>query len=107
MTMIRNAFVSLLLILCLAAAAPAEEALIPVDEAFQYVVSDTGVALEIDWAIEECCYLYRDKLTFESGDARIVFVEARTAGRRSARRRVFRRAGNLSGPLLRHDSLHG
>jgi len=71
--MIRNAFVSLLLILCLAAAAPAEEALIPVDEAYQYVVSDTGVALEIDWAIEECCYLYRDKLTFESGDARIVF----------------------------------
>ncbi len=73
MTMIRNVFVSLLLALCLVAAAPAEEALIPVTEAYQYVVSDTGDALEIDWVIEDCCYLYKDKLTFESGDGALVF----------------------------------
>ena len=74
MTMIRNAFVSLLLSLCLVAAAPAQESLIPVTEAYQYVVSDTGEALEIDWVIEDCCYLYRDKLVFESSDASIVFA---------------------------------
>ena len=73
MTMIRNVFVSLLLALCLVATAPAEEALIPVTEAYQYVVSDTGDALEIDWVIEDCCYLYKDKLTFESGDGALVF----------------------------------
>ncbi len=72
--MIRNAFVSLLLSLCLVAAAPAQESLIPVTEAYQYVVSDTGEALEIDWVIEDCCYLYRDKLVFESSDASIVFA---------------------------------
>ena len=77
MTMIRNVFVSLLLSLCLVATAPAEEALIPVTEAYQYVVSDTGDALEIDWVIEDCCYLYRDKLSFESGDASIVFSTAK------------------------------
>ena len=73
MTMIRNPFVSLLLSLCLVATAPAEEALIPVTDAYQYAVSDTGDALEIDWVIEDCCYLYKDKLTFESGDGALVF----------------------------------
>ena len=46
-----------------------------VTEAFQYVVTDTGNALEIDWAIDECCYLYRDKLAFESGNNAIVLGE--------------------------------
>ena len=75
--MIRNTFVSLLLIIGLIAIAPAEEALIPADEAYQYVVTDTGYALEIDWVIEECCYLYRDKLTFESGDGALVFGDVK------------------------------
>ena len=32
--------------------------LLPVTEAFRYVVSDTGDAFEIDWAIDDALYLY-------------------------------------------------
>jgi len=45
---------------------------------YRYVASDTGDAIEIDWAIEDGYYLYRNKLGFESttdgvtlGDARL------------------------------------
>ena len=75
MTKIGNGFAALLLALCLAAPAVADEAPPRVTEAFQYVVTDTGTALEIDWAIDECCYLYRDKLTFGSGDGVLVLGE--------------------------------
>ena len=74
--MIRYAFASLLLSLCMAAPALAQEALIPATDAYRYVAGDTGDALEIDWVIEECCYLYRDKLSFESGNDAIVFGDA-------------------------------
>ena len=73
MTKTGNLFSTLLLACCLATPAFADQAPPKVTEAFQYVVSDTGEALEIDWAIDECCYLYRDKLTFESGSGAIVF----------------------------------
>ncbi len=73
MTKIGNDFAALLLAFCLATPAFADEAPPRVTEAFQYVVSDTGTALEIDWAIDECCYLYRDKLTFASGDGVLIF----------------------------------
>ena len=42
------------------------------EEAYRYAVSDTGDALEIDWAIEDGYYLYRDKLGFESGTKAVV-----------------------------------
>ncbi len=77
MTMIRQAFVCLLLAASLAAPARAEEALIPAEEAYQYVVVDTGDALELDWVIDDCCYLYRDKLSFESADGTLVLGNAR------------------------------
>ncbi|MBT8089935.1 MAG: protein-disulfide reductase DsbD [Gammaproteobacteria bacterium] len=73
MTKIGNGFAALLLAFCPAIPAFADEAPPKVTEAFQYVVSDTGAALEIDWAIDECCYLYRDKLSFESGDGALAF----------------------------------
>jgi len=73
MTKTGNLFSTLLLAFCLATPAFADQAPPKVTEAFQYVVSDTGDALEIDWAIDECCYLYRDKLSFESGSGAIVF----------------------------------
>jgi len=41
------------------------------DEAFVYVVADTGNAFEIDWVIEDGYYLYRDQLSFESDTATI------------------------------------
>ena len=36
------------------------------EEVFRYAVFDTGDALEVDWAIDEGYYLYRNKLAFES-----------------------------------------
>jgi thiol:disulfide interchange protein DsbD len=73
--MFRNVLASLLLIACVATPASAYEEPPSVTEAFQYVVSDTGDALEVDWAIADCCYLYRNKLEFQSGNAALVFGE--------------------------------
>ncbi len=36
------------------------------EEVYRYAVYDTGDALEVDWAIDEGYYLYRNKLSFES-----------------------------------------
>jgi thiol:disulfide interchange protein DsbD len=46
-------------------------------EAYRYAVSDTGDSLEIDWALEDGYYLYRDKLGFESSTASVVLGEPR------------------------------
>jgi thiol:disulfide interchange protein DsbD len=63
------------LALVLAGPAHAADALLPVDEAFKYVVTDTGSAFEIDWAIYEHAYLYKSRLSFESGTDAIVLGE--------------------------------
>lgn len=65
-------FFRVLALLCLATSAQASDELLPVTEAFKYVVTDTGDAFEIDWAIYEHAYLYRGKLAFESGTDGIV-----------------------------------
>ena len=61
--------------LALAGAAVAQDELLPVEEAFTYVVTDTGEAFEIDWAIYEHAYLYKSRLGFESGTDAIVLGE--------------------------------
>jgi thiol:disulfide interchange protein DsbD len=71
--MIRKLLSSLLLTLCLAMPAVADEPPPQVTEAFRYVVTDAGDAFEVDWVIDDCCYLYREKLKFESGDGSLVF----------------------------------
>ncbi len=43
-----------------------DERPLPPQDAYRYAVNDTGNALEIDWAIEDGYYLYRDKLAFET-----------------------------------------
>ena len=58
-----------LMLLLMAVAAPLVQAqdehpLRP-EDAYRYVVSDTGDALEVDWAIEDEYYLYRNDLSFE------------------------------------------
>ena len=67
-----------LTILAIALITPAQAAdeLLPVDEAFKYVVSDTGEAFEIDWAIYKHAYLYKSKLGFETTSDAIVLGEA-------------------------------
>ncbi len=72
---------AVLALLLAAAAAHAQffdsgEPILPAEEAFRYAVTDTGSALEIDWAVAEGYYLYRDKLGIASRTPGIEFGEA-------------------------------
>ena len=60
------------LIWLLPAHAADEDPLRP-EDAYRYVVNDTGDAIEIDWAIEDGYYLYRNKLGFETATEGVVF----------------------------------
>ena len=66
-----------LAILLLAVPTWASEELLPVEEAFKYVVTDTGSAFEIDWAIYKHAYLYKSKLGFESATDGVVLGSPR------------------------------
>lgn len=67
----------LLLLLALPYAHAQEDEPLRPEDAYRYVVSDTGDALEIDWAIEDGYYLYRDKLSFETTTDDVVFTNTR------------------------------
>jgi thiol:disulfide interchange protein DsbD len=43
------------------------------EQAYRYAVADTGEAIEIDWVVEEGYYLYRNKMSYQSGSDSIVF----------------------------------
>ena len=43
----------------------------PPEDVFRYVIFDAGDALEIDWAVEDGAYMYRDAFSFET-DARSI-----------------------------------
>lgn len=43
----------------------------PPQDIFKYVVFDAGDAFEIDWAVEDGAYMYRDAFAFESSNAAI------------------------------------
>jgi len=47
------------------------------EDVYRYVVTDTGDAIEIDWAIEDGYYLYRNKLGFETSTKGVVLGDAR------------------------------
>ncbi|MBT8083207.1 MAG: protein-disulfide reductase DsbD [Gammaproteobacteria bacterium] len=68
-------FLAVLTALLLFGPAAAEDELVPVTEAFRYVVSDASDAFEVDWSIYEHAYLYKNKLAFESGTKTIVLGE--------------------------------
>jgi len=63
---------TLILAMSLATPVTASDELLPVEEAFKYVVTDTGSAYEIDWAIYKHAYLYKSRLSFESGTEAVV-----------------------------------
>ena len=69
---------TLTLLTALATALPAhaqgEEPLRP-ENAYRYVVADTGDAIEVDWAIEDGYYLYRAKLGFDTATSGVVLGE--------------------------------
>jgi thiol:disulfide interchange protein DsbD len=67
MTTIYRAIFGVLAAFSLAGPTSAADELLPVTEAFKYVVTDRGDAFEIDWEIYEHAYLYKSKLSFESG----------------------------------------
>jgi thiol:disulfide interchange protein DsbD len=54
-------------------AAAQDDELLRAEEAYRYAVADTGDAIEVDWAIEDGYYLYRNKMSYESGSPAIVF----------------------------------
>jgi thiol:disulfide interchange protein DsbD len=72
MTIIRNSFTVIFFAVFLSIPALADEEPLRVTEAFQYVVSDTGDALEVDWAIADGYYLYRKRLGFFVEDDALV-----------------------------------
>jgi thiol:disulfide interchange protein DsbD len=66
----KTGFKAFLLLFAAAVVAPqawsAEDEPLPPREAYRYAIWDTGDALEIDWAVEDDYYLYRNQLAFES-----------------------------------------
>ncbi|GMR17342.1 MAG: hypothetical protein BMS9Abin32_425 [Gammaproteobacteria bacterium] len=63
------------LLLALPAPAAQEELLHP-EDAFRYALTDTGSAIEIDWALADGYYLYKKKLSFASNTPSIRLGEA-------------------------------
>jgi len=53
-----------------------EEDILRPEAAYRYAVTDTGDALEIDWAIEDGYYLYRQKMSYASSTPAIVLGAA-------------------------------
>ena len=47
------------------------------EDVYRYVVTDTGSSIEVDWAIADGYYLYRNKLSFESRTNGIDLSDAR------------------------------
>ena len=60
MIMTCKALFVLTLALLLGTPVDAADELLPATEAYKYVVTDTGDAFEIDWAIYKHAYLYKD-----------------------------------------------
>ena len=48
----------------------------PPEDVFRYVIFDAGDALEIDWAVDDGAYMYRDAFDFESGDPAVILGDA-------------------------------
>jgi thiol:disulfide interchange protein DsbD len=71
---IARLLVPLLLAAASVVAAQDEDPLRP-EQAYRYVATDTGDAIEVDWAIEPGYYLYRNKLSFASGTDAVVLGE--------------------------------
>ena len=44
-------------------------------EAFRYAAVDTGTAIEVDWALEDGYYLYKEKLSFSTSTEAVRFAD--------------------------------
>jgi thiol:disulfide interchange protein DsbD len=70
-------FLALMLIAIPGAAFAQDEEPQRPEAVYRYAAFDTGDAIEIDWAIEDGYYLYRNKLGFESATGDVVFGDPR------------------------------
>ncbi len=76
MTLIHKIYLAVAILLLTSLAGAANERPAPPQEVFRYVASDSGDALEIDWAVEDGAYMYRDEFKFAVDNAAIVLGEA-------------------------------
>ena len=76
MTLIHKIYIAVAILLLTSLAGAANERPAPPQEVFRYVASDSGDALEIDWAVEDGAYMYRDEFKFAVDNAAIVLGEA-------------------------------
>ena len=72
MTLFQKVFTAFVLVWVAGILQAADGRPAPPQDVFHYVVSDVGDALEIDWAVEDGAYLYRDQFGFAVNDAAIV-----------------------------------
>ncbi len=76
MTRFQNSLFSIVLLFLTATSWAAGEPPAPPQDVFRYVIDDAGDAFEIDWAVEDGAYMYRDEFDFSVNDARIVLATA-------------------------------
>ena len=72
MTLFQKVFTAFVLVWVAGILQAADDRPAPPQDVFHYVVSDVGDALEIDWAVEDGAYLYRDQFGFAVNDAAII-----------------------------------
>jgi len=76
MTLIHKILIALAILALAPLAGAVGERPAPPQEVFHYAVSDVGDALEIDWAVEDGAYMYRDEFAFSVDNAAIVLGAA-------------------------------
>jgi thiol:disulfide interchange protein DsbD len=76
MTLIRETLTTIALVLLAATVIAADDRPPPPKDVFHYVVNDAGDALEIDWAVKDGAYMYRDEFRFAVDEASIVLGAA-------------------------------
>jgi len=75
MTLIRKPFIAFAMLIIMGAAMAANDPPLPPQEIFHYVVYDAGDAFEIDWAVEDGAYMYRDEFGFSVNDDAVTLGE--------------------------------
>ena len=66
MTMTHKLLVAIAALSIALSSSAADNGPLPPTDVFHYVVFDAGDALEIDWAVEDGAYLYRDEFKFST-----------------------------------------
>ncbi len=75
MTLIRKPFIAYVMLIIMSSAMAANDPPLPPQEIFHYVIYDAGDAFEIDWAVEDGAYMYRDEFRFSVNDEAITLGE--------------------------------